>query len=350
MSGEDKSRKTEDATEHKLRKARQQGSVVRSKEVVSAASLLGTAGFVMLYMGSMGEYVMDLTDAVLGGVDDAPRKAVGDGIEAFIRALLLAVAPVAGVALLVGLAANLAQFGVVIAPQSIKPSLERINPVEGAKRLFNAKQLLSTLKAVIKIVVIATAAVVVVRWHMNDLALIVHCGIDCGLGVGWAILWKSAAALVPVLIVLAWIDYHITFRQHRRDQRMTREELQQEQKETLGNPEVRQERRRRGKEDMNDDLGANIREASFMVSDDQRVLAVRYDPEEQPVPLVTIRQRGAGARRVLVLAEKVGGTIVHDQAALDVLFPVTRQGDPVPRDHFDVVARLILKARENAPG
>lgn len=346
MSSEDKSRKTEEATEHKLRKARQQGSVVRSKEVVSTVSLLGTAGFIIVYMSSIGEYVSDLADAVLMGVSNDPDKALADGIEAFVRAILLAIGPVAAMALVIGIAGNLAQFGVVIAPEGIKPSLQRINPVEGAKRIFSLKQLLSTLKAVVKIAVIATAAVFVVRWHMNDLALIVHCGIDCGLRVGWAILWKSAAALVPVLIVLAWIDYHITFRQHRRDQRMTREELQQEQKETLGNPEVRQERRRRGKEDMHDDLGANAREATFVLSDGQRVVGILYDPEAQPVPLVTIRQRGNNARKVIVTAEKAGTPILSEQIPLESLWPVTRQGDPVPKDHYDTVARLILKARE----
>ncbi len=350
MSSEDKSRKTEQPSHHKLRKAREKGQIAKSREVASAASLIFTLGVLALTAGMIGSTMLALTDVVLGGTSRDDGNVIADALVAWGWAVARASAPVAAAGLVIGIAAYLAQFGFLFAPEQIKPSLNKINPIEGAKRMFSGKRLLETVKAIVKIIAIALVAVFVVRQHMADLGLIVHCGVPCGLMVAWTIIWKILVAMVPVVIALAVLDYRLQRADFIREQRMSKDDVKRENKDTQGNPEVKQTRRERHGEQAESDLRQELRGAAAIVTDGVRLIAIRYDEESQPTPLISVRERGGSAQRALALAERLQRPIVSDWNLVNTLWPRTKAGEPPPRNTFDAVAQAILASRRLREG
>ncbi len=128
--------KTEQPTAKKLRDARRQGQVVKSKEIVSSALILS---LVALLMGFSDYYLEHLGKLLLLPAEyiDLPfRQALETILENLLQELLYLLAPVLLVAALVVVLSHVGQYGFLLSLDSVKPDLKKINPVEGAKKIF----------------------------------------------------------------------------------------------------------------------------------------------------------------------------------------------------------------------
>ncbi|MCP1675319.1 type III secretion protein U [Natronocella acetinitrilica] len=342
---EDKSQKTEKPTPHKLRKAREQGQVPKSKEIVSAASLIITLGVTLALAGWMAQQVLALAGALVDNIDAPLDETLGDALQLTWRTVITACLPVIVTALAVGIVANVAQFGVIFSAEPIKPKLQKINPVEGAKKIFSRRKLLETLKAILKIIVIALVAVLVVRDHLQDLLYINHCGLECAYGVAGTIVVKVIGAVIPLFIILAAIDYAFQRAEFMREQRMSKQEVKREFKDTQGNPEVKQERKSRQREQIEGDVRQSMIDATVVVTDGRALLAIKFDEKDTPVPMVTVRESGKRAMQAKQVAERHERPIIEDAETTALLMRECKRGAPVPRKAFDAVAGLIVQAR-----
>ncbi len=147
--------KTEQPTAKKLRDARRQGQVVKSKEIVSSALILS---LVALLMGFSDYYLEHLGKLLLLPAEyiDLPfRQALETILENLLQELLYLLAPVLLVAALVVVLSHVGQYGFLLSLDSVKPDLKKINPVEGAKKIFSIRSLVEFLKSTLKVALLS---------------------------------------------------------------------------------------------------------------------------------------------------------------------------------------------------
>jgi len=346
---EDKSQKTLPPTPHKLREARKKGQVAKSPDIVSALSLILTLGTLLLIAGWMAGQLLAWTNGIIDQLGTAGDAAT---IEAALRSTLRIVAvialPLVLVSFIAGIVGNVAQFGFLFATDPITPKFEKINPVEGAKKLFNRTKLLETLKSAIKILVIMLVTTLVFRHHLQDLVYIQHCGLGCGLSLAGIIIAKILAALVPLFAVLAAMDYAIKRAEFIRNQRMSHQDVKREHKNTEGNPEMKQNRKERQRELVGDDLRKSAAEATVLATDGVRLIAIKYHEKDTPVPMVTVMEKGRKAMQARQIAERNNRVVVEDSDATALLWAKCKSGHPVPTSLYATVAPLIIKAQSKA--
>jgi type III secretion YscU/HrpY family protein len=339
------SEKTEEATPKRQREARNKGQVARSKELVTALLLLSTG----MALGPVGPGWVDAlreVSAVVLAAIEAPRPAVLLPVAgAVLTAGLTAVAPVLAAMVAAAVLGTVAQTGPVFASEAIGFDLERLNPVEGAKRIVSVRGLVELVRGLIKL-----AAVGVVAWvTLRDAA---H-GIGALSGRGAEATLETAATLGRTLLlrvggamaVLGVLDLVYQRWQLARDQRMSKDEVKREHKESEGDPHAKRERERVRREIAQHDLMESVRSASVLVVNPTHLaVALRFDEEgDESAPEVVGKGQDELARRMIRVAEEAGVPVMRDVPLARGLYEL-ELGDEIPERLYEAVAAVLHAA------
>ncbi len=318
---EDKSRNTEKATPKKLRDARKKGQVAKSKEVVSAFMLLGVAIYFWLTWEAQFHYLIELFSIpqiiYTMPFDSALDKALSVMLKVAMYWVIL---PVVVIQMVMAVIGSIVQFGVLFSAHPIKPDINKLNPVKKAGQIFSLKTLLETILSMMKIIVIAFVLYLVIRSGLKD---IIHdptvCNVQCLKGLFQSLVEGLILYILPLLLVLATIDYLIQRQHFLKEQMMSKEELKREFKDMEGDPLIKGARRATARELSSQDISDRIKRSRILVIGSEGAVALRYDPEETPLPVILMIGRGEMTRRLVAVAreEKIPG--IADDILVDQL-------------------------------
>jgi flagellar biosynthesis protein FlhB len=260
---------------------------------------------------------------------------------ALSAALLLPVAAI-------GVVTEYLQAGPVFAIERFKPKLEHMNPVEGVKRMFSMDNLVELVKAAAK-----TVTLLVIGWLAVSALLpqLVHLPFaDRPESVGsaiWAatkpvLIWTVALFALLSILDLAYQRYSFT-----KKMRMSRRDIKQEMKDSEGDPHIKQQRRQAHEEWSQRNAQQAARGANALIVNPTHVaIAIDYDRENCPVPTISAKGEDHVARAMREAAEEAGVPIVRNVPLARDLLARGEPGEVVPQDLFDVIAQVILWAKE----
>ena len=345
MSGSS-SEKTEPPTPKRLRDARKKGQVAKSKEVVSAAIVVS----LLFSLTAGADYYLGLFRDLLAmplwleqvtfeeAFDDMVRKS-------FILALSL-IAPPVGTALVVAVLANVAQVGALFVTEPLKPDLKRLNPGKALKNIFSRKNLVELLKSVVKIAVLGAAVTHVVWNGMPMLMGIVHCGIACIMPALGSLFAELAIYVAVAFIVLAVADFAFQKLSYIKDLKMSKEEIKREYKESEGSPEIKSRRRSMFMDIVNSQETSNIRRSSVVVANPVHLaVGLYYEKDRTPLPVVTLKEQGLNAQRVVAIAEREGIPVMVDVPLAHALTSDGQVSRYIPSDLVAPVAEVLRLLR-----
>ncbi len=305
--------KTEQPTAKRLRDARKKGQVAKSKEVPSAAVIVT----VMLFLWNASDYYMDKLEQLLNmpiWIESVPfEKSFNDIVREVLELGLSMVLPVVGLAALAGILGNFFQVGVLFAPEAVKPDLKKINPGSALKNIFSTKSAIEMLKSIIKIVIMTYLIGHVIWIHAPSLLRIPYCGIDCVfLTLGMALLDVIVYASIAFIIVAA-LDYVFQKFEYIKGLKMSKDEIKREYKESEGDPQIKGRRRQLFMEIVSSQQTSNVKRSSLIVSNPTHVaVGLYYEREKTPLPVVTLKEQGLHALRVIEIAEKEGIPVMQN--------------------------------------
>jgi len=334
--------KTEAPSQRKLRDARKQGNLPKSKDAATAVILAGMGALAYLGVPAAADKIGAL---FLLSVEQLPRGHEGQLwiLSEHITAAAVLIATVLGIAGVLAILAMLAQTGFSVSMEPVKPKLSRVNPAEGLKRLFKWRKLVEVAKSVLILVVILCVVFVLLRRRVGDLVQLpmAHGGavLDLGIGMGLGLL-TSILAIVAIVGALDVIFQRFVWLQ---DQRMTRQEARREQRDSEGEPALKSRRRRVARELMDAPDIERLAQATLVLSGGAtQVVAMQYVPElGSELPLVLFKAQGSMAEEALSLAAQRGVRIVHDDALTADLFPIAKPLQYIPAKVADEVGRLF---------
>jgi len=345
---QDSGDKTEQPTPKKLQDARQKGQVPKSRDLTSTVTLAVGGVLALLASGYAAQQLAALMDTAL----TVAHRPFVQAAPALAQQALLTLLSLSAVVLLpmaaVGVLTEFLQAGPVFALERVKPKLEHMNPVEGVKRMFTLDALIELLKAVLKSAALLGITWLAVRSLLPELALLPQATAPGLLG---SALW---AATKPVLVwtltlfaLLALLDAVYQRWSFTKKMRMSRRDIRQEMKDAEGDPYVKQQRKQQHEEWSQRNAAAAARNANVLVVNPTHVaIAIDYDRETCPVPTIAAKGEDHVARAMREAAEEAGVPVVRNVPLARDLLARGELGELIPPDLFDVIADVVLWARE----
>ncbi|MBV8191978.1 MAG: type III secretion system export apparatus subunit SctU [Alphaproteobacteria bacterium] len=307
------SEKTEPPTPKKQREAREKGQVAKSRDLVQAVLFLALLGVLLGNSGTVtdlfGKLILLPADLYSLPFPVALREF---GLSAIDIALVIS-APVIGATIIAAIAGNVLQTGFLLAAKALKPDLGKLNPGAQLKNMFSAKSLIEFAKSLVKIIVLTTILYVVVRGGMRDLLYSVTCGLYCVLGVAGRMLNQVVITAGGVFLIVAAADYFLQRSQHMKQLRMSKDEVKREYKEMEGEPLIKSKRKQLHQEIMMEDTRQRVRQSSVLITNPTEIaVAIHYDSEKTPLPVVIAKGEGLLARRMMQIAREEGIPILEN--------------------------------------
>ncbi len=286
--------KTEEPTPKRLREAREKGQVPRSRELGNLAGVALAVLAIAILGGELGE----LAERLLRGGLSLEREHVmsvtrmGEHFANDLWLGLLWLLPLLAVGFLAAFVAPLLFGGWNFSTKALAPDPARLNPLSGIKRIFSVNALVELVKAVLKFLLLGGLSVIVLwSWHERVLSL-GALDLDTGVASGLTMCLITLASLCVGLAVIAGIDVPFQYFHHRKQLRMTLQEVKDEMKETEGKPEVKQQIRQLQQQMARKRMAQQIPQASVVINNPQHfAVALRYDPAGNGAP--TLVAKGA---------------------------------------------------------
>ncbi|KAB0546053.1 translocation protein in type III secretion system, RhcU [Pseudomonas argentinensis] len=340
--------KSQPASDKKLREARQKGQVSKSQDMVSAVVLLGCSVCIAFLAGIAESRVRGLLD-LAATIYVEPFATVWPRLLNSAQQVLLRTAlPILGVTVVCVILTNIITMrGMVFSGEPIKPEFSRINPVEGAKRIFSMRNFIEFLKSLVKVVVLSVAFYVVGRIALQALMESSRCGAGCIESVFFLLLKPLVATVLLTYLVIGGVDLLLQRWLFQREMRMTRSEQKRERKDMDGDPLIKRERQRQRREmQALSSRKVGIAHATLMIgSEDGWLVGVRYVRGETPVPVLVCMAMGEDAQALLAQSTSLGVPLSPDARLAAEIAKRAVKGEPIPANTFQPVADALVAAR-----
>ena len=340
--------KTELPTPKKLRDARQKGQVCSSKDIVSTAILI----VLFALLGWMGVALMDdatmlvaFVGGRLGGDPFAPtRQAMG--LTAFVickHSFIFVL-----VAAVIGIAANTAQIGFLFTLEPIIPKMEKLNPVEGAKKIFSMKNLFEFLKNVVKVCFLGYLLYKIIWASVPELLTMCYGTIDDVFPCLKLMLKRLAVYTAFGYIVIAVIDRLFQGRNFTKQMMMTKDEVKREYKEMEGSPEIKQAQRQFRDEILNGpDPVKAAKKSSVVITNPTHIsVGIRFNSDEYPLPRICAMGTDKIAKIIRETALAEGIPIMEDKPLARALYAEGKLEDFIPDSLIEPVAEVLKWAKQ----
>ena len=345
---DDSGDKTEQPTPKKLQDARKKGQVAKSRDVTSTVTLFAALALALLAVGYAGSQFLALVELSVGVMHEPFANAAPRLARAALMTLLGLSAAVLVPMAVLGVLTEYLQAGPVFSLDRVSPNLEHMNPVEGVKRMFSMDTLVELAKAVVKAAALLFIGWLAVRAMLPELALLPLVRDAAALGDALAVGSRHVLVWTLVLFVLlALMDASYQRYSFLKKMRMSRRDIRQEMKDSEGDPHVKQQRRQVHQEWSQRHAAAAARDANVLVVNPTHVaVAIDYDRETCPVPTIAAVGQDEVARAMREAAEEAGVPVVRNVPLARDLLARGEVGELVPPDLFDVIADVVLWARE----
>ncbi|MBE6382383.1 MAG: EscU/YscU/HrcU family type III secretion system export apparatus switch protein [Lentisphaerae bacterium] len=340
--------KTEMPTPKKLRDAREKGQVCTSKDIVSTAILI----VLFAVLGWMGMALMDDMESLLrflsGAISENSEGAVLQAGQLTSFYILKHSFVFVAVAAVIGIVGNVAQIGFLFTFEPLIPKLEKLNPVEGAKKIFSMKNLFEFLKNVVKVSFLSYLLYKIIWASVPELLTMCYGTVDDIFPSLMLMLKRLAIYTAFGYIVIAIVDRIFQGRNFTKQMMMTKDEVKREYKEMEGSQEVKQAQREFRNEILNGPEPAKAAKESSVVVTNPTHLAVgiRFKAEESPLPRVCALGAGKVARIIRETALAEGIPIIEDRPLARALYANGKIGDFIPDSLIEPVAEVLKWAKQ----
>ena len=340
--------KTEEPTQRRLEKAREDGDVLSSKEMfVFASSVAGL--FVLMVVGLFSGNILNGWASLFefSHPEELLTLKVLHAWQSY-KLLLLSAAIFGSPCFffIVGMQAFVGS-GISVSGKALGFKFEKLNIIKGLGRIFSIKGLVELIKSIAKVVLLTTC-VVVFLWYMLPSIIYLSAGsLENGLGILYQTLIYFVLSLVFILFAIGVGDYIWSRHTWLQKLRMTKQDIKEEFKESEGSPEVKARMRRLQMEASQraaeqSQAVENVKDATVVITNPTHfAIAVKYDPEVDDAPLIVAMGKDIIAKRVIEQAELHSKTIVRSPILARALYFTGNIGQAISEQLYSAVASIL---------
>jgi flagellar biosynthetic protein FlhB len=345
FAAEDEGR-TEEPTEFTYQKAREEGRIAKSQELIGALGLLLPALAILFLAPSILRTSLEMLRffltraAEIDAIQD--RLAAGVFFLYFIRLAL----PIVTVAMFAGIVANLIQTGFLFTTKPLVPDFSRIIPHFGRyfqRTLFSATGIFNFFKSIIKMAIIGGVAFFLIRLDIEKLANLQKAGLWFGITTIASLVARMLIISALLLLVLSIPDYMFQRWQFRESLKMTREQAKEERKQYEGDPYVRSRLRQRMRDLLTRDMLRRVipRADVVITNPTHYAVVLEYHLGQWEAPVVTAKGEDNLALMIKRVAAQNEVPVVENKVLARALYAEAEIGEYIPEAYYMVVATIL---------
>ena len=339
--------KTEEPTAKKLEDARKKGQVMRSTEVVTAATLLVFFLMLKVFVGFIGNRFISSFHKTLGSIGDYTSEPFNTNVaRTIIRSslwdIVVAAFPMMIAGFVVTIVSILFQVKWKVTTEPLKPKFDKFNPVSGMKRLFSKDKIMDLLKSTAKVIILAYVVYsylkdqwpLIFKMYSYTLPQAIAVIGDTVISVGIRISLFFAAIAVFDLFYQKW-KFH-------QDMMMSKQEVKDEYKNSEGDPKIKSQQRQRMQQASQRRMMQDLPNADVVITNPTHLaVAIRYDKEAHEAPVVVAKGADYLAQKIKDVARANAVEIVENKPLARMLYHNVEIGAEIPPELYQMVAEVL---------
>jgi type III secretion protein U len=316
--------------------------VVRSVDVVTTIGTSGVLFALIVAFAGLADRMQAFLKLCLHAASDRSGDFLGEISRQALGVLGQALIPLSLAAILAVFFGNVLQFGFVLAFESMKPSLDKLNPINGLKRIFSLKGLVEFSKNLIKLILLVTVVTFVILQAIGPALLIPFGGIEAVQMVAGAMFRAFLIAVLLSYVAISIVDFLLQRMLLTKDLMMTKEEVKRENKENEGDPHIKGSRKQVAREMIFEDPPTATRKSTVLVTNPTHyAIGIWFEPGVTPVPKMRVKTSGFLALRMIEVAREAGVPVVENVPLARALHDRIDVGDFIPGDLLEPVAEIL---------
>lgn len=336
--------KTEKATPRKRRDERRKGRVAKSQDVNTALLLLFSFLMIGFYSSWMKGEMTDLyTSSFTKWIHfDLTTSTVSILLLEALLSLLKIVAPIMLVAFIASIAANLIQVGFLFTTEPLKFDLKRLDPIQGAKRIFSLRALIELLKSFLKIIFVGTVTFSIIWIYREDMMELALKNTDQAIQFFGKTTWMMGIIATIALIILAIFDYAYQRYDFEKNMRMSKQEVKDEYKDIEGDPLIRSKIKERQRQMAMRRMMSEIPKADVIITNPTHYsVAVKYDENIAIAPYVVAKGVDEIALKIREIGKAHNIMILENKELARSLYDGVEIGEVIPEKFYQAVAEVL---------
>ncbi|WP_139904198.1 fused FliR family export protein/FlhB family type III secretion system protein [Clostridium thermarum] len=335
--------KTEEATPKKKSDARKKGQVAKSKEVSLALTLLASTLLLTLLSGYVGNGLMDTLKHFLSSdiaeLDYSNLKKLAVTVLYRVAIIFL---PVVIPIMAVGVVSNYIQTGFLFTTEPLKMQLSKLNPISGFKRMFSARSAVELLKQLVVVSIVGLVGYNFVKDNINDLLKIGYLSIYNIPREFGNLVISIFIKITMIMIVVAAIDYFYQLYQHKKDLKMTKQEVKEEFKQMEGDPQIKSKIKQKQREIASRRMMASVPDATVVITNPTHIaVALKYEEGGDGAPKVVAKGEDYIAIKIKEIAKENEVPIIENKPLARLIYSEVEIGGEIPVDMYQAVAEVL---------
>lgn len=339
--------KTEEPTAKKLEDARKKGQVMRSTEVVTAATLLAFFFMLKIFVGFIGNRFMTSFRQTIGFISDYTSEPFTlNTARTIIRGsfwnIIVAAFPIMIVGLVVTIVAIVFQVKWKVTAEPLKPKFDKFNPVTGMKRLFSKDKIMDLFKSIAKVVILAY---VVYSYLKNQWPLIYKMysyTLPQAIAVIGDTVINVGIRISALFAVIAMFDLFYQKWKYHQDMMMSKQEVKDEYKNSEGDPKVKSQQKQRMQQASQRRMMQDLPNADVVITNPTHLaVAIKYDKDTNEAPVVVAKGADYLAQKIKDRARENAIEIVENKPLARMLYHNVEIGAEIPPELYQMVAEVL---------
>jgi len=342
--------KTEPATAKKLKDARDEGKVAKSRELNSAFDLIVLFLCLKIFVSFVGEKFIDIFSYIYENMPDFVKinegglsvQAVAGLIASVTLKSLLIMLPFMAFGFVVTLLVSIVQVGWKVSTKPMKPELSKLNPLNGFKRIFSKDSLFELVKSILKIVIIIYIAYTSIKDNANDLFALYDLGLNQAVALVGTLIINTGIKISIVYLVIGLADFIHQKHKFNEDMKMTKQEVKDEYKNTEGDPQIKGRQRRKMQEVSQKRMMQDVPKADVVITNPTHfAVALKYEAKVSSAPVVLAKGEDYLAQKIKEVARENKIEIVENKPLARMLYHNVDVGAEIPPELYQAVAEVL---------
>lgn len=250
-------------------------------------------------------------------------------------------APVLLAFFVISFIASIIQIGFLYNENALSPDFEKINPIEGFKRIWSLKSILEGAKAVLKVILVSSIILIILKSEMDKIPLLIHFSIHQMMSFVGDVIVKLLGGISLVMLILAGLDYFYLRWDLENKMKMTKQEVKEEVKSREGDPLIRARIRRIQREIANRRMMSQVPKADVIITNPTHIaVALRYDAT-MPAPKLLAKGADIVAQKIREIARENRIPIVENKPLARTIYKTLEIGQFIPRELYKAVAEVL---------
>lgn len=342
--------KTEPATDKKLKEAREEGKVAKSQELTFSFSLIVLFLVLKFFVSYLGEKMIGLIKTIYSGmaefVDINNVGLTSHVVSAYfvniIIQFFLIVLPFFIFGVIITILINIVQVGWKVSTKMLQPKFDKINPINGFKRIFSSQSVFELVKSIVKIGLIALIAYFSIKGHANDLFILYEIPLNQAIALVGTIIIDTGLRISLVYLIVGVADFAYQKHKFNEDMKMTKQEVKDEYKNTEGDPQIKGRQRARMREASQRRMMQDVPKADVVITNPTHIaVALKYDAEVSKAPVVLAKGEELIAKKIKDVAKENNISIVENKPLARMLYSNVDIGEEIPAELYQSVAEVL---------